>query len=150
MHPGRVLACEEPSVKKSPPPASPTASLRKDEMEFHAFPGQLEVQIWDYHADPVHLSHEDLSKLGLTSAHDRTAVAPSRVAPWRKALREGRRDTSIPQLTDEETARALHTGGVAWLPVADGLDVYIVSYHAAPVRLEPVHLARLGLSYRKA
>jgi hypothetical protein len=134
---------------KSQPPA-PTTSLRKDEMEFRAFPEHLEVHIWDYHAVPVHLSHEDLSCLGLSLTGERMGGAPSRVAPWRRALREGRRDTSTPQLTEEETARALHTGGIAWLPVADGLDVYIVSYHTGPVQLEPMHLARLGLSYRKA
>jgi len=133
---------------KNPPP-SPTTSLRKDEMEFRAFPEHLEVHIWDYHAAPVHLSHEDLTWLGLSTTADRVAPAPSRVGPWRRAMREGRRDTSVPQLTDEETARALHTGGVAWLPVADGVDVYIVSYHTGPVQLDLVHLARLGLSYRQ-
>jgi hypothetical protein len=119
-------------------------------MEFRAFPDHLEVQIWDYHAPPIHLSLEDLAWLGLSTTPERVATAPSRVAPWRRAMREGRRETPTPQLTEEETARALHTSGVAWLPVADGVDVYIVSYHTGPVQLEPVHLARLGLSLRKA
>jgi hypothetical protein len=119
-------------------------------MEFRAFPGHLEVQIWDYHAPPVHLSLEDLSWLGLVLTAGRVAPGLSRVGPWRRAMREGRRDTSTPQLTEEETTRALHTGGVAWLPVADGVDVYIVSYHTGPVQLDLVHLARLGLAYRQA
>ena len=131
------------------PPPSPTTSLLKDEMEFRAFPAELEVRIWDYHADPIHLSLEELAQLGLAATEERGVSVASRVAPWRRALREGRRETPIPQLTEEETARALHTGGVAWLPVAEGLDVYIISYHAAPVRLELAHLARLGLRYRK-
>lgn len=134
---------------KSQSPASPTTSLRKDELEFRALPEHLSVQIWDYHAAPVHLSHEELSWLGLSPTEPRASTVPSRVAPWRRALREGRRDMSTPQLTEEETARALHTGGVAWVPVAEGVDVYIVSYHAGPVQLEPVHLARLGLVLKK-
>ncbi len=118
-------------------------------MEFRIFPEALEVQIWDYHAVPVHLSHEDLAWLGLITTGDRDGMTPSKVAPWRRAMREGRRDTPTPKITDEEATRALHTGGVAWLPVADGIDVYVVSYHTSSVQLEPVHLARLGLSYRK-
>ena len=134
---------------KNQSPALPKTSLRKDELEFRALAEHLEVQIWDYHAAPVHLSHEELSWLGLSPLEPRAAVPPSRVAPWRRALREGRRDTAAPRITEEETARALHTGGVAWLPVAEGVDEYIVSYHSGPVRLEPVHLARLGLTLRQ-
>lgn len=135
---------------KSPPPASPATSLRKDELEFRALPEHVEVQIWDYHAAPVHLTHEELSWLGLSTIEPRKGVPASRVGPWRRALREGRRDMPTPQLTEEETARALHTGGVAWVPVAEGVDVYIVSYHTGPVHLAPVHLARLGLVPRRS
>ncbi len=120
--------------------------LRKEELEFRASASEVEMHIWDYHADPVHLSLEDLARLGLTPTEERGPLEPSEVAPWRRALAAGRsRDVPIPHLSDEHSARALHLGGVAWLPVAEGLDLYILSYHASPVRLDTAHLARLGL-----
>jgi hypothetical protein len=125
--------------------------LRKSELEFRASPPELEVQVWDYHAEPVHLSAQDLDQLGLVATGERGALPPSQVAPWREALREGSgRDLHPPQLSDEASARALHTGGLALLPVAEGLDVYVISYDSAPVRLGLHHLARLGLRYRGA
>jgi hypothetical protein len=133
---------------KGPPPSSEPRVLSKDALEFRAFPSELEVQIWDYHADPVHLSLEELQHLGLSTTGDRAGLAASQVAPWRRALREGReRDTLAPRLCEDTWARALHLGGVALLPVADGVDVYIVSYHTTPVRLGAEHLQRLGLRY---
>jgi hypothetical protein len=136
-------------VKDHPPPSNPPV-LRKSELEFRALPPELEVQVWDYHADPVHLSLEDLDALGLIATEERAAHAPSQVAPWRQALREGKaRDAPGPRLGEEASARALHLGGLALLPVAEGVDVHVVSYDAAPVRLGPAHLTRLGLRYRE-
>ncbi|MDY7233029.1 hypothetical protein [Hyalangium rubrum] len=136
----------------SPDPSSPPVSrvLRKDELELRASSEELEVHIWDYHAAPVHLSLEELEELGLMATPEREESAVSQVAPWRRAMREGRRDMTTPRLSEEASARALHVGGVAWLPVAEGLDVYVVSYHTGPVRLGLAHLARLGLRYRNA
>jgi len=123
--------------------------LRKSELEFRASPAELEVQVWDYHAEPIHLSAEDLNRLGLIATEERGVLPPSQVAPWRQALREGGgRELHPPPLSDEASARALHTGGLALLPVAEGLDVYVISYDSAPVRLGLHHLARLGLRYR--
>ncbi|WP_224364133.1 hypothetical protein [Hyalangium versicolor] len=133
-----------------PPPVEPPV-VRKGELEFCATPLELEVHVWDYHADPVHLSSEDLDVLGLIATEQRPLLGTSLVAPWRRALREGRaRDLPLPQLSDEANARALHLGGLALLPVAEGVDVYVVSYHASPVRLGVDHLTRLGLRYRDA
>ncbi len=133
-----------------PPPSEPPL-VRKDELEFRAHPPELEVLVWDYHADPVHLSLTDLDTLGLVATEERAPSSSSLVAPWRRALREGRgRDMPLPQLSDEANARAVHLGGLALLPVAEGVDVYVVSYHSAPVRLGAAHLTRLGLRYRDA
>jgi hypothetical protein len=134
---------------RSPPSESHT--LRKGEFELRALPTELELQVWDYHVDPVHLSLEELGQLGLIVTAERGSLPPSEVAPWRQALQQGLgRDTSPPRLRDDLSARALHTGGVALLPVAEGLDVYVISYDAAPVRLGLHQLARLGLRYRNA
>lgn len=125
--------------------------LRKSELEFRASPTELEVQVWDYHAEPVHLSAQDLDQLGLIATEDRGRLPPSLVAPWREALRTGNsKELHSPALSDEASARALHTGGLALLPVAEGLDVYVISYDSAPARLGLHHLARLGLRYRSA
>lgn len=133
------------------PPSEPLV-LRKGELEFRASPPELEVQVWDYHADPVHLSAQDLDQLGLIAAEQRGALPRSLVAPWREALRQGAagRDHPAPSLSDEASARALHLGGLAFLPVAEGLDVYVISYDSVPARLGLHHLARLGLHYRDA
>jgi hypothetical protein len=123
--------------------------IRKDELELRAFPPELELQAWDSHAEPVHLSLQELDPLGLIATEERGPLPTSQVAPWRKALREGAgRELQTPQLSDDASTRALHTGGVALLPVAEGVDVYVISYHATPVRLEVHQLARLGLRYR--
>jgi hypothetical protein len=130
------------------PPTEPPL-LRKSELEFRACPEELEVQVWDYHAEPVHLSAQDLDQLGLIASEDRGALPPSQVAPWRESLREaGGKALHAPALSDEASARALHTGGLALLPVAEGLDVYVISYDSTPARLGLHHLARLGLRYR--
>jgi len=138
-------------VTRRPPPSEPP-TLRKSELEFRATPAELEVHVWDYHAEPVHLSAEDLGQLGLLATEDRSGLPPSLVAPWRQALREGAnsRELHSPPLSDEASARALHVGGLALLPVAEGLDVYVISYDSAPARLGLHHLARLGLRYRSA
>jgi hypothetical protein len=137
-------------VSDRPPPTEPPV-LRKSELEFRASPAELEVQVWDYHAEPVHLSAEELGQLGLIATEERGALPPSQVAPWREALRQaGSRELHSPRLSDEASARALHMGGLALLPVAEGLDVYVISYDSVPVRLGLHHLARLGLRYRSA
>jgi hypothetical protein len=131
------------------PSEAPT--IRKGEFELRALPPELELQVWDYHVDPIHLSLEELGQLGLIATAERGALPTSEVAPWRRALQQGPgRDNHPPPLRDELSARALHTGGVALLPVVEGLDVYVISYHATPVRLEGHQLARLGLRYRSA
>lgn len=138
-----------PVTHRSPPPEP--LVLRKGELEFRASPSELEVQVWDYHAEPVHLSAQDLDQLGFIATEQRGALPPSQVAPWREALREGSsRNHPSPSLSDEASARALHQGGLALLPVAEGLDVYVISYDSAPARLGLHHLARLGLRYRGA
>jgi hypothetical protein len=134
---------------RTPPSESPT--IRKGEFELRALPPELELQVWDYHVDPVHLSLEELGQLGLISTSERGPLPASEVAPWRRALQQGvGRDSPPPPLRDELSARALHTSGVALLPVVEGLDVYVISYHASPVRLEPHQLARLGLRFQSA
>jgi hypothetical protein len=138
---------EEQPVKSSPPPSDPPL-VRKGELEFRALPPELEAQVWDYHADPVHLSLEDLDQLGLIATEERAGLGTSAVAPWRLGFHERRRDHQAPRLDEASSARALHTGGLAWLPVVEGLDVYVISYHASPVRLGATQLARLGLRYR--
>jgi hypothetical protein len=150
-HPARPPTAEEPPpVKDRPPPAEPRG-VRKDELEFHAHPPELEVHVWDYHAEPVHLALHELDALNLVATEERPALATSQVAPWRRALREGRgKDVPMPQLHEEAHARAVHVGGLALLPVAEGVDVFVVSYHSSPVRLGAAHLARLGLRYRHA
>lgn len=152
FHPERPDRSSEDEQPVKPPPSPPSAPLvvRKDEMEFHAFPEELVLEIWDYHSAPVHLSLEDLHQLGLSVSPERAATAASEVAPWRLALREGRRELPTPRLSDEASARALHVGGVAWLPVKEGVDLYVTSYHTASVRLGVAHLARLGLRHRSA
>jgi hypothetical protein len=125
--------------------------IRKGEFELRAVPPELELQVWDYHVDPIHLSLEELGQLGLIATAERGPLPTSEVAPWRRALQQGMgRDSHPPPLRDDLSARALHMGGVALLPVVEGLDVYVISYHAAPVRLELHQLARLGLRYRSA
>jgi hypothetical protein len=137
-------------VTQRSPPTEPRV-LRKGELEFRASLSELEVQVWDYHAEPVHLSAQDLDELGLIATEQRGTLPPSHVAPWREALREGSgRNHPCPSLSDEASARALHLGGLALLPVAEGLDVYVISYDSAPARLGLHHLARLGLRYRGA
>lgn len=125
--------------------------IRKGELEFRALPSELEIQVWDYHADPVHLSLEDLDELGLIATEERAPQLTSQVGPWRRALQEGKapRDSQGPRLSEDASAQALHMGGLALLPVTEGVDVYVVSYDASPVRLDPTHLARLGLRYRE-
>jgi hypothetical protein len=135
------------------PQPSELSLLLKGELEFRASAAEqeLEVQVWDYHAEPVHLSLEDLQRLGLRPTEQRGTLTPSEVAPWRQALRErGGKDLQPPRLREEASAQALHLGGMALLPVAEGVDVYVISYDSTPVRLELHHLARLGLQYRSA
>lgn len=149
--PERFLLLEgPPAVTQRSPPTEPRA-LRKGELEFRASSSELEVQVWDYHAEPVHLSAADLDQLGLVATEQRGSLPTSHVAPWREALREsGNRAPAAPSLSDEASARALHLGGLALLPVAEGLDVYVISYDSSPARLGLHHLARLGLRYRSA
>jgi hypothetical protein len=138
------------TTRPLPPEPSP---LRKSELEFRAAPreAELEIHVWDYHADPVHLSLVDLDALGLVATEQRAPVLTSVVLPWRQALQEGRgKDAHSPQLSEEASARALHLGGLALVPVTEGVDVYVVSYHSSPVRLGALHLSRLGLRYRSA
>jgi hypothetical protein len=139
-------------VTDRPQPAE-FSLLLKGELEFRASAAEkeLEVQVWDYHAEPVHLSLEDLERLGLLATEQREALLKSEVAPWRQALRErGGKDLQPPRLREDASAQALHIGGMALLPVAEGVDVYVISYDSTPVRLELHHLARLGLQYRGA
>lgn len=150
--PERLLLLLEglPAVTQRSPPTEALV-LRKGELEFRASPPELEVQVWDYHAEPVHLSAQELDQLGLIATEQRSALPSSHVAPWRETLREGgSRNSHAPSLSDEASARALHLGGLALLPVAEGLDVYVISYDSAPARLGVHHLARLGLRYRGA
>jgi hypothetical protein len=134
-----------------PPPRSQPIIVLKDEVELRALPPELEVHVWDYHADPIHVSLEDLLPLGLTATEPRSHLGPSRVSPWRRALRQGKgRDAPLPHLGEEAHARAVHLGGLALVPVAEGVDMYVISYHASSVLLGPSHLARLGLHYREA
>lgn len=131
-----------------PPPSEPP-TVRKDELELRAQPPELEVHVWDYHADPVHLALHELDALHLIATEDRPVLATSQVAPWRRALREGKgKEVPMPKLGEEANARAIHVGGLALLPVAEGVDVFVISYHSSPVRLSAAHLTRLGLRYR--
>ncbi|MFY0536053.1 hypothetical protein [Nannocystis pusilla] len=94
--------------------------VRRDGISFEVHGDRLHVRAHEYHAGPAHLSGDELAALGLV------ALRPSSVG-----------DDGV------------LAGDFRFVAGPDGLIVFVMDYHAAPLELAVAELGRLGLGRRE-
>lgn len=127
------------------------ASVHGD-LEFVVAQRGLCVTSIDYHAAPVHLTEANLLSLGLVLAGGHEGDRPPSVAkPWALSL-QGHADRAGrgPALAkpDWSLPPGHRSGGLLFARVRDGLDVFVVDYHAGRACLSIDDIARLQLTWR--
>jgi hypothetical protein len=119
---------------------------RAGAVEIERTNGGLVFRVVDYHGDPLHLGTEDLEAVGLHVVVP--AVESSCAALWSGSL--SHHADAYPRGTvfldpNWPALAGVQIGGLLFVPVRDGLDVYVTDYHCERVRLDEHALNRLGL-----
>jgi hypothetical protein len=122
--------------------------MKRDGVGFDATGGSLRITSLAYDAGPVHLSREDLAFLGFALLPCESRGSSSAVKRWREAARQARGE--LPRRPAPWGGPGLTAGDVRLVPVEEGLDVFVLDYHAPPATLHAAQLARLGLRLRGA
>jgi hypothetical protein len=113
--------------------------FRRDGVAFEPRGAYLHIYIYTYDAGPAHLSYQDLALLGLAATPTGPRPA-SGVKRWREA---------VARIIDEIPRRplpvgpGLTAGDLRLVAAEEGLDVFVLDYHAPPVDVSLAALARL-------
>lgn len=115
----------------------------RDGIGFEVAGGALRITSRAYDAGPVHLSREDLALLGFAVRASAPRGPASAVKRWREAARRARGE--LPLRPAPWGAPGLTAGDMRLVAVDEGLDVFVLDYHAPPIEVRAAELERLGL-----
>jgi hypothetical protein len=105
--------------------------------------GGMILRALDYHADPIHLTREELRELGfVVPRREPAGLQPSAALQWRTDVSRWESRGTLPK--DRR-----YLGEFVVARVDGGMDVFVVAYSAADKFVEPEVLTGLGLRIRK-
>lgn len=116
--------------------------LLRKEMRLSGGPSGILIEAFDYHADPVHLTREELWELGVVVPRkEPEGLQASCALRWRT---DGSRYEPRGELPEGP-----YLGEYVVARVDGGLDVFLVSYSGGRQRVDTETLQELGLRMRK-
>jgi hypothetical protein len=105
--------------------------------------GGMVLKALDYHADPIHLTREELRELGIVVPRKEPAgLQPSAALKWRTNVSRWEPKGTLPE-------ERCYLGEFVVARVDGGMDVFVVAYSATGKVVEPAVLTDLGLRVRK-
>jgi hypothetical protein len=105
--------------------------------------GGMVLKALDYHADPVHLTREELRELGIVLPRKEPAgLQPSAALKWRTDVNRWEPKGTLPK-------ERRFLGEFVVARVDGGMDVFVIAYSATDKVVEPEVLTDLGLRVRK-